>query len=65
MAYKEQEVSLLVKIGHLEEAAELYRALLSMNPDNYRYDLCFQFAYLILIKYAYGGVGKLLTDVSM
>ncbi|KAH9714683.1 N-terminal acetyltransferase A complex auxiliary subunit NAA15 [Citrus sinensis] len=37
LAYKEQEVSLLVKIGRLEEAAELYRALLSMNPDNYSY----------------------------
>lgn len=37
LAYKEQEVSLLVMIGRLEEAAELYRALLSMNPDNYSY----------------------------
>ncbi|XP_068334434.1 N-terminal acetyltransferase A complex auxiliary subunit NAA15-like [Pyrus communis] len=35
--YKEQEVSLLVKLGHLEEGAELYRVLLSMNPDNYGY----------------------------
>ncbi|KAM5578948.1 N-terminal acetyltransferase A complex auxiliary subunit NAA15 [Rosa sericea] len=35
--YKEQEVSLLVKLGRLEEGAELYRVLLSMNPDNYRY----------------------------
>ncbi|XP_027343975.1 N-terminal acetyltransferase A complex auxiliary subunit NAA15 isoform X2 [Abrus precatorius] len=37
LAYKEQEVSLLVKLGHLEEGEKLYRALLSMNPDNYRY----------------------------
>ncbi|OWM78206.1 hypothetical protein CDL15_Pgr015025 [Punica granatum] len=37
LAYKEQEVSLLVKLGHLEEGAKLYRALLSMNPDNYGY----------------------------
>ncbi|KAH7547325.1 hypothetical protein FEM48_Zijuj01G0297800 [Ziziphus jujuba var. spinosa] len=37
LAYKEQEVSLLVKLGRFEEAATLYRALLSMNPDNYRY----------------------------
>ncbi|KAF3450798.1 hypothetical protein FNV43_RR06887 [Rhamnella rubrinervis] len=37
LAYKEQEVCLLVKLGHLEEGATLYRALLSMNPDNYRY----------------------------
>ncbi|KAM1011382.1 hypothetical protein ACFX2C_046727 [Malus domestica] len=33
--YKEQEVSLLVKLGHLEEGGKLYRVLLSMNPDNY------------------------------
>ncbi|KAF7843310.1 N-terminal acetyltransferase A complex auxiliary subunit NAA15 [Senna tora] len=37
LAYKEQEVSLRVKLGHLEEGEKLYRALLSMNPDNYRY----------------------------
>ena len=36
LAYKEQEVSLLVKLGRFEEAATLFRALLSMNPDNYR-----------------------------
>ncbi|KAL2539245.1 tetratricopeptide repeat (TPR)-containing protein [Abeliophyllum distichum] len=37
LAYKEQEVSLLVKLGHAEEGENLYRVLLSMNPDNYRY----------------------------
>ncbi|KAG4955373.1 hypothetical protein JHK85_041753 [Glycine max] len=37
LAYKEQEVSLLVKLAHLEEGEKLYRKLLSMNPDNYRY----------------------------
>ncbi|KAI9110342.1 hypothetical protein K1719_018784 [Acacia pycnantha] len=37
LAYKEQEVSLLVKLGHLGEGEKLYRILLSMNPDNYRY----------------------------
>ncbi|XP_074275958.1 N-terminal acetyltransferase A complex auxiliary subunit NAA15 [Silene latifolia] len=37
LSYKEQEVSLLVKLGDLVEAAKLYRMLLSMNPDNYRY----------------------------
>ncbi|KAF2301340.1 hypothetical protein GH714_022967 [Hevea brasiliensis] len=37
LAFKEQEVSLLVKLGRLEEGAELYRVLLAMNPDNYRY----------------------------
>ncbi|XVE52132.1 hypothetical protein DITRI_Ditri02bG0097600 [Diplodiscus trichospermus] len=37
LTYKEQEVSLLVKLGRLEEAANIYKALLTMNPDNYRY----------------------------
>lgn len=37
LSYKEQEVSLLSKVGRLEEANKLYRVLLSMNPDNYRY----------------------------
>ncbi|MED6120077.1 N-alpha-acetyltransferase 16, NatA auxiliary subunit [Stylosanthes scabra] len=37
LEYKEQEVALLVKLGRLEEGEVLYRALLSMNPDNYRY----------------------------
>lgn len=37
LAIKEQEVSLLVKLGQLEEGEKLYRVLLSMNPDNYRY----------------------------
>ncbi|KAG4961581.1 hypothetical protein JHK87_038214 [Glycine soja] len=37
LAYKEQEVLLLVKLGRLEEGEKLYRTLLSMNPDNYRY----------------------------
>ncbi|KAK9677157.1 hypothetical protein RND81_11G124400 [Saponaria officinalis] len=37
LSYKEQEVSLLVKLGDVEEASKLYRLLLSMNPDNYRY----------------------------
>ncbi|KAJ7962937.1 N-alpha-acetyltransferase 16, NatA auxiliary subunit [Quillaja saponaria] len=37
LSYKEQEVSLLVKLDHLDEGEQLYRTLLSMNPDNYRY----------------------------
>ncbi|CAL0325972.1 unnamed protein product [Lupinus luteus] len=37
VSYKEQEVSLLVKLGRLEEGEALYRELLSMNPDNYKY----------------------------
>ncbi|KAK3020555.1 hypothetical protein RJ639_047467 [Escallonia herrerae] len=37
ISYKEEEVSLLVKLGHLEESEKLYKVLLSMNPDNYRY----------------------------
>ncbi|KAG8379893.1 hypothetical protein BUALT_Bualt07G0136600 [Buddleja alternifolia] len=37
LSYKEQEVSLLEKLGRFDEGEELYRTLLSMNPDNYRY----------------------------
>ncbi|CAA2965649.1 N-terminal acetyltransferase A complex auxiliary subunit NAA15-like isoform X2 [Olea europaea var. sylvestris] len=37
LSYKEQEASLLVKLGHAEEGEKLYKVLLSMNPDNYRY----------------------------
>ncbi|KAK4754296.1 hypothetical protein SAY87_002400 [Trapa incisa] len=37
LACREHEVSILVKLGQLEEGAKLYKALLSMNPDNYRY----------------------------
>ncbi|KAL0319205.1 UNVERIFIED_CONTAM: N-terminal acetyltransferase A complex auxiliary subunit NAA15 [Sesamum angustifolium] len=37
LAYKEQEVSLLEKLGRFDEGEELYKKLLSMNPDNYRY----------------------------
>jgi hypothetical protein len=37
LTYKEQEVSLLVKLDRHEEGAELYKALLSINPDNYRW----------------------------
>lgn len=37
LGYKEQEVSLLVKLGRLEEGEKLYQTLLSMNPDNYRW----------------------------
>ncbi|XP_023548247.1 N-terminal acetyltransferase A complex auxiliary subunit NAA15 isoform X2 [Cucurbita pepo subsp. pepo] len=37
LSYKEQEVSLLVKLGRLEEGENLYKMLLAINPDNYRY----------------------------
>ncbi|PIA65249.1 hypothetical protein AQUCO_00100614v1 [Aquilegia coerulea] len=37
LAYKEQQVSLLVKLNRLGEGEKIYRALLSMNPDNYKY----------------------------
>ncbi|KAL8465775.1 hypothetical protein ACS0TY_035031 [Phlomoides rotata] len=37
LSYKEQEVSLLEKLGRFDEGEELYKKLLSMNPDNYRY----------------------------
>ncbi|KAK6795857.1 hypothetical protein RDI58_009312 [Solanum bulbocastanum] len=35
--YKEQEALLILKLGHLEEGEKLFRVLLTMNPDNYRY----------------------------
>nr|XP_043623547.1 N-terminal acetyltransferase A complex auxiliary subunit NAA15-like [Erigeron canadensis] len=37
LSYKEEEVSLLVKLNCLEEGEKLYRVLLTMNPDNYKY----------------------------
>lgn len=37
LAYREEEVTLLVKVGRFKEGEKLYRMLLSMNPDNYRY----------------------------
>uniref|UniRef100_A0A1D1XV89 N-alpha-acetyltransferase 16, NatA auxiliary subunit n=1 Tax=Anthurium amnicola TaxID=1678845 RepID=A0A1D1XV89_9ARAE len=37
LAYKEQLVSILVKLGHLEEGEKIYGSLLFMNPDNYSY----------------------------
>lgn len=35
--YKEQEALLLLKLGRFEEGEKLFRVLLTMNPDNYRY----------------------------
>nr|GMC73322.1 N-alpha-acetyltransferase 15, NatA auxiliary subunit-like [Ipomoea batatas]GMC74948.1 N-alpha-acetyltransferase 15, NatA auxiliary subunit-like [Ipomoea batatas] len=37
LGYKEQEVCLLLKLRHFEDGERLYKVLLSMNPDNYRY----------------------------
>ncbi|KAI3777798.1 hypothetical protein L1987_47601 [Smallanthus sonchifolius] len=37
LSYKEVEASLLVKLNRLQGGEKLYRVLLSMNPDNYRY----------------------------
>ncbi|GKB39589.1 putative transferase, partial [Tanacetum coccineum] len=37
LSYKEEEVSLLVKLNNIEEGEKLYRVLLAMNPDNYSY----------------------------
>ncbi|XP_076930942.1 N-terminal acetyltransferase A complex auxiliary subunit NAA15-like [Bidens hawaiensis] len=37
ISYKEMEASLLMKLNFLEEGEKLYRVLLTMNPDNYRY----------------------------
>uniref|UniRef100_A0A7N0VK31 Uncharacterized protein n=2 Tax=Kalanchoe fedtschenkoi TaxID=63787 RepID=A0A7N0VK31_KALFE len=37
LSFKEQEASLLMKLGRLDEVEKSYRGLLSVNPDNYRY----------------------------
>ncbi|KAG0503189.1 hypothetical protein HPP92_003261 [Vanilla planifolia] len=37
LSFKEQLVSILVKLGRKEEGEKLYKSLLQMNPDNYRY----------------------------
>uniref|UniRef100_A0A7N0RHA1 Uncharacterized protein n=1 Tax=Kalanchoe fedtschenkoi TaxID=63787 RepID=A0A7N0RHA1_KALFE len=37
LSFKEQEASLLMKLGRLDEGEKAYKGLLSMNPDNYRY----------------------------
>ncbi|XP_008809145.3 N-terminal acetyltransferase A complex auxiliary subunit NAA15-like isoform X2 [Phoenix dactylifera] len=37
LAYREQMASILVKLGCLEEGEKIYRSLLFMNSDNYRY----------------------------
>ncbi|URE23045.1 NMDA receptor-regulated protein 1 [Musa troglodytarum] len=37
LAFKEQMASIVLKLGHFEEAEKMYRILLVMNPDNYRY----------------------------
>ncbi|KAK1282040.1 hypothetical protein QJS10_CPB22g00985 [Acorus calamus] len=37
LTYKEQQVSLLEKLGRVEEGEKVYRTLLFMNPDNYKY----------------------------
>ncbi|KAK8664233.1 hypothetical protein V6N13_084031 [Hibiscus sabdariffa] len=57
LTYKEQEVSLLVKLGRLEEGANLYKALLTMNPDNYRYHEGLQKCYVL-----YSENGKYSSD---
>lgn len=36
LAFKEQMVSILVKLGHLKEGEKIYRSLLFMNSDNYK-----------------------------
>ncbi|KAI0487862.1 hypothetical protein KFK09_027685 [Dendrobium nobile] len=37
LAFKEQLVSILDKLDRVEDGEKLYRSLLLMNPDNYRY----------------------------
>lgn len=36
LSFKEQMASILLKLGHLEEAEKLFRSLLVMNADNYQ-----------------------------
>ncbi|CAL9165482.1 unnamed protein product [Musa hybrid cultivar] len=37
LAFKEEMASIVLKLGRFEEAEKMYRFLLVMNPDNYRY----------------------------
>ncbi|RWR77484.1 Tetratricopeptide repeat-containing domain-containing protein [Cinnamomum micranthum f. kanehirae] len=59
LGYKEQQVSLLIKLGRVEEAEKIYRDLLSMIPDNYRLaDTSFRYTF-VLLRY-YEGLQKCL-----
>ncbi|MFQ6621124.1 hypothetical protein Gotur_003080 [Gossypium turneri] len=60
LTYKEQEVSLLVKLGRLEEGANIYKALLTLNPDNYSHE---SYASGISFELLLALINRLLTGV--
>ncbi|XP_006644372.1 N-terminal acetyltransferase A complex auxiliary subunit NAA15 [Oryza brachyantha] len=42
LSFKEQMACILLKLGRFEEAEKIYRSLLFMNPDNYKYFIAVQ-----------------------
>ncbi|KAI4965364.1 hypothetical protein ZWY2020_054720 [Hordeum vulgare] len=42
LSFREQMASILLKLGRFDEAEKIYRSLLFMNPDNYKYLIAVQ-----------------------
>ncbi|VAH61798.1 unnamed protein product [Triticum turgidum subsp. durum] len=42
LSFREQMACILLKLGRFEEAEKIYRSLLFMNPDNYKYLIAVQ-----------------------
>ncbi|KAK3164784.1 hypothetical protein QOZ80_1AG0024670 [Eleusine coracana subsp. coracana] len=42
LSFKEQMASILFKLGRFDESEKIYRSLLFMNPDNYKYFIAVQ-----------------------
>lgn len=42
LSFREQRASILLKLGRFDEAEKIYRSLLFMNPDNYKYFIAVQ-----------------------
>ncbi|TVU35938.1 hypothetical protein EJB05_17845 [Eragrostis curvula] len=42
LSFKEQMASILFKLGRFDESERIYRSLLFMNPDNYKYFIAVQ-----------------------
>ncbi|KAG2590122.1 hypothetical protein PVAP13_5NG284600 [Panicum virgatum] len=42
LSFKEQMASILFKLGRFDESESIYRSLLFMNPDNYKYFIAVQ-----------------------
>uniref|UniRef100_A0A0D9V2Y2 Uncharacterized protein n=1 Tax=Leersia perrieri TaxID=77586 RepID=A0A0D9V2Y2_9ORYZ len=42
LSFKEQMACILLKLGRFEEAEKIYKSLLFMNPDNYKYFIAVQ-----------------------